>query len=177
MGVATALQPGLVWLTSTAGIISTRVPILILPGTRAVQTDAQWAADQAKLTPDGTGVSAGGGMGNILPSLIDKLAPTVYAQSGGGDSGDFGYDELWSDPRNWVGHPRGAAAEQTNIGTVMPEGSNFNVSIPLAGSSGRGVPWSVSLDYNSRIWSRHGNAVTFNAVNTWPALRSEEHTS
>jgi RHS repeat-associated protein len=33
------------------------------------------------------------------------------------------------------------------------------------------LPLSLSLNYNSRIWSRHGtSAVTFNAVNTWPYL-------
>src|SRR5262249_42094690 len=100
LGVATALHPGLVWLTSTAGVVSWRVPILVLPGARPSQSDAQWSADQAKMNPDGTLAGSGGGMASILPSLIDKISPTVYAQSSGGDSGDFGYDELWSDPRN-----------------------------------------------------------------------------
>src|SRR5262249_31780398 len=127
LGVATALQPGLVWLTSTAGIISTKVPILVLPGSKGMQSDAQWAADQAKLSPDGTLVR-GGGMASRLPSLMDKLAPTAYAQSGGGDNGDFGYDELWSDPRNLVGSPSNRITRQTNLGTELPEGSNFELA-------------------------------------------------
>src|SRR5262249_18717613 len=135
------------WITGTTrllGIISTRAPILVLPGTKGMQSDAQWAADQAKLGPDGRVVS-GGGMASLLPSLIDKLAPTVHAQIGGGDNGDFGYDELWSDPRNLVGSPRNRITQQTNIGTVLPEGSNFELAIPMLNSTGRGVPVNLSL--------------------------------
>src|SRR5262249_31776799 len=153
MGVVTALQPGVAWLTSTAGVTSSRVPVLILPGAKGTQSDAQWAADQAKLNPDGSVTAGGGGMAGLLPSLIDRLSPTVYAQSGGGDSGDFGYDELWSDPRNLVGSPRNRITEQTNIGTVLPEGSNFELSMPILNSPGRGVPVDLSLYYNSRVWS------------------------
>src|SRR5262249_18556719 len=82
--------------------------------------------------------------------------------------GDFGYDELWSDPRNLVGSPSNRITRQTNLGTELPEGSNFELAIPILNSPGRGVPLNLSLYYNSRIWTRHGNAMTFNAVNAWP---------
>src|SRR5262249_40566163 len=105
-GIASLLQPGLAWVSASAGAASARVPILVLPGTRAMQTDAQWDADQAMLNPDGTVVTGtGSDEPGLVPSLFDKLAPTVHAQTGGGDSGDFGYHELWSDPRNAVGSP------------------------------------------------------------------------
>jgi hypothetical protein len=170
-GFATLLQPGVAWATASAGTVTARVPILVLSGSRTMQTDAQWDAEQAKLNPDGT-LTTGVGANDpgLIPSLLDKLAPTVHAQTGGGDSGDFGYDELWSTPANLVGNPRNRVTEQTNIGSVLPEGSNFNVNVPIWSLPGRGVPVSLNLTYNSRIWSRHSNAVTFNAVNTWPYL-------
>src|SRR5262249_53708775 len=162
---ATLLQPGVAWINASAGTATSRVPVLVLAGSRSLLSDAQWAVDQAKLNVDGT---INTGVGSVLPSLLDKLMPTVYAQSGGGDSGDFGYDELWSDPRNRVGTPPGRVAEQTNIGEVMPEGSNFRLAIPFEGLPGRGVSVNVAGYYNSRLWSRHSNAVTWNAINTWP---------
>jgi hypothetical protein len=43
--------------------------------------------------------------------------------------------------------------------------------IPLESLPGRGVSVNVAAYYNSRsTWSRHANAVTFNAINTWPYL-------
>ncbi|HWX39559.1 MAG TPA: RHS repeat-associated core domain-containing protein [Blastocatellia bacterium] len=166
LNIATLLQPGVVWVNASAGSATARVPVLVLPGSRALQSDAQWAADQALLNPDG---SVNTGVGSVIPSLLDKLVPTVHAQSGGGDSADFAYDELWSDPRNRVGTPPGRVAEHTNIGEVMPESSNFRLAIPFESLPGRGLTVNVAGYYNSRgLWSRHGNAVTFNAINTWP---------
>ena len=51
---------------------------------------------------------------------------------------------------------------------MLPEGSNFEFSIPIHSLAGRGLSSGVALNYNSRVWSRHGSAVTFNATNTWP---------
>jgi len=49
---------------------------------------------------------------------MDKLAPTVHAQSGGGYSGDFQYDEVWGEPRNPVGMPRNRVMDASRIGPV-----------------------------------------------------------
>jgi hypothetical protein len=86
------------------------------------------------------------------------------------NSGDFLYDELWSEPRNLVGSPRNRVMDASRIGSVLPDGSNFEFSVPIEGLPGRGVPLGLSMNYNSRIWSRHGSAVTFNAVNSWPYI-------
>jgi RHS repeat-associated protein len=170
-GVATLLQPGVAWVNARAGTATARVPILVLAGAPTIQTDAEWEAEQARLKHDGTVVTGvASNEPGLIPSLLENLAPTAHAQSGGYDSNDMAYDELWSDPRNLVGSPRNRVVEQTNIGQVMPEGSNFRLAIPIDSLPGRGVPVNLSLYYNSRIWSRHGNAVTFNAVNTWPGI-------
>ncbi len=63
-----------------------------------------------------------------------------------------------------LGRPRNRAMERTAIGPVLPESNNFNFSIPLIGLAGRGIGASLSLFYNSSVWSRHGSAVTFSHV-------------
>ncbi|HLG14570.1 MAG TPA: hypothetical protein VJH03_08725 [Blastocatellia bacterium] len=187
-GEAALVGPGLVWVTASTAFASARVPVLIRPGVKPLQSDPEWQADQDQLRPDGSvGATTGGvgasassedgagpngsgedGISGLLSSLIDKLAPTVYAQTGGGDSADFLYDELWSQPRNLVGSPPSRAIDTSMIGAILPEGSNFEFSIPITGLAGRGVPLGLPMNYNSRVWSRHASAITFNAVNTWP---------
>jgi len=169
-GMASLNGPGVVWVSAATPNASSQVPVLIRPGPRPVQTDSEWLADQGQLRPNGTIVPISGTAGSLLDFIIERLAPTVHAQTGGADSGDFLYDELWSEPRNLVGSPRNRVRTSSAIGTILPEGSNFEFSVPLYGLSGRGVPAGIALNYNSRIWSRHGSAVTFNAVNSWPYL-------
>ena len=54
------------------------------------------------------------------------------------------------------------------IGSVLPEQNNFSFGIPIYSLPGRGLGAGVSLNYNSRVWSRHGSAITYNAINGWP---------
>jgi hypothetical protein len=53
-GQATCIASGLVWVTASTSFTSARVPVLIRPGTKPIQTDDQWQADQDQLKPDGT---------------------------------------------------------------------------------------------------------------------------
>jgi len=171
-GRATFLQPGLARITCRAGSVSITAPVLVRPNHRPRQTDAQWRADQARLHADGTEASNGSESTNPIASLIDKLVPTASAQIGGGGgvpNTDFAYDELWSDPANLVGSPRNRAVESTRLGSVLPEGSNFNFVVPLVSAKGRGIDTDLALHCNSRVWSRHGNAVTFDPVTSWPS--------
>ncbi|MBI3650389.1 MAG: RHS repeat protein, partial [Acidobacteria bacterium] len=107
-----------------------------------------------------------------VEALFEKPVPLASAQSNGcmalGDSTDFGYDELYSDPRNLVGSPRYRATEGVNMEAVLPESSNFDLAVPLYSLNGRGPGLNLTLFYNSRVWSRHGSAVTYNAVNGFP---------
>ena len=77
---------------------------------------------------------------------------------------------MWSEPRNLVGSPSNRVMTGSALGRVLPEGSNFESSLPLYSLATRGLSAGIALNYNSRIWSRHGSAVTFNAVNSWPYL-------
>jgi RHS repeat-associated protein len=171
LGFAKFLNPGLTWITASAGAASEKAPVFVLAGPRRLQTDAEWDAEQAELNPDGTLGRSPSGLRAGLSSMIENLSPTAYAQSGGGDSGDMGFDGLWNNPANLVGHPANRISEQTHIGTVLPESSNFNLSIPISSLPQRGnVPLDLSLSYNSQLWSTNGSSVVFNALNTWPYL-------
>jgi RHS repeat-associated protein len=154
---------GVIHIICRAGVAVGIANILVRPGRRPIQTDAEWRADQESLPAPVTG-----SVGALLPSLLDKLAPTAYAQGGGYQGTDFGYDQLWSESRNLVGSPRNRALEPTTLGPVLPEGSNFNFSAPLIALGGRGVAANLTLCGNTRVWSRHGSAVTFSAVGGFP---------
>jgi YD repeat-containing protein len=168
LGLATFLGPGLAWITASAGAISARAPVLVLAEARQPQTDADWDAEQGRLSIDGSLSPSGGGFKEKLSSILDNLLPAAYAQSGGDDSGDLGFDGLWNNPANLIGNPVNRLTERTHIGNVLPESSNFNLSIPLWSLPGRGVPLNLSLAYNSQLWSLNGSSIVFNAVNTWP---------
>lgn len=90
-------------------------------------------------------------------------------QGGGYSGNDFPYDELWSEPRNLIGSPRNRIIEPTRIGPVLPESSSFQMAIPGVSVGGRGLGVSAGLYYNGRVWFRHGNAVTFDAIQSWPS--------
>jgi RHS repeat-associated protein len=166
-GEATLLNPGRVWVTAATRWISSRVPVHIRAGARPVQSDTEWQNDQDQLRPDGSTATASS-VGALLDTIGDKFFPTAQAQSGGADSNDFLYDELYTLPANIVGAPPNRAMDSSRIGAVLPEGSNFEFSVPIESLPGRGVPLGMALAYNSRLWSKHGSAITFNAVNTWP---------
>jgi hypothetical protein len=170
-GRARFLQPGLVRIICRVGAAMASAPVLIRPNHRPRQTDAEWRLDQQALAANGTivGQSNGSqGLDSMLASLVDKLAPSALAQ-GPPYPDDLGYDQLWSEPRNWVGSPRNAAAAAMPLGLVLPEGSNFEWAVPIVSLGGRGLGASLTLRYNSRVWSRRNNQVAFDAITGWPA--------
>lgn len=67
--------------------------VLVRSGRRPRQTDQEWKLDQDALPYSETGTVG------LLPSLLDKLFPTAYAQGGGYTGADIGFDELWSESR------------------------------------------------------------------------------
>lgn len=168
-GKARLLGPGIAWITCRAGVVTKRAPILVLPGARPIQTDQQWFDIQRGLREDGTIASLSSkptSIADLLPTLLDKLSPTAHAQT---YPSDFAYDEMWSEPRNLVGSPGNRITDGTRLGTVMPEGSNLSLAIPIIGLSGRGVGAGLTLHYDSRVWSRRNASLAFDGTNGWPA--------
>jgi RHS repeat-associated protein len=167
-GRATCLRPGLARITCRAGAVSATAPMFVRPIRRPVQSDAEWRTDQSFLRPDGTlrGMN-GSGPSDWIASLVDRLSPTALAQSY--VNNDFPYDELWSDPANLVGSPRNRVMDSSRLGTVLPESNNFNMAIPIVSLGGRGVGASLTLYYNTRVWFKHGSAITFDAIESRPS--------
>jgi hypothetical protein len=56
-GRASFLKPGLVRITCSAGSNQRTVPVLIRPGSRPIQTDAEWRADQESLDASVVGLA------------------------------------------------------------------------------------------------------------------------
>jgi YD repeat-containing protein len=162
-GRATFSQPGTCEITCHAGTVTATARVLVRSGRRPLQTDEEWRNDQRNLSE-----STSTTVGTILPNLLNKLMPTAHAQGGGYTAADFGFDEMWSEPRNLTGNPRNRVREPMVMGSVLPEGNNANFALPLIATGGRGISASLSLFYNSRVWSRHSNAFTFSPAGGFP---------
>ncbi|HEY6330206.1 MAG TPA: RHS repeat-associated core domain-containing protein [Blastocatellia bacterium] len=160
-GQATLLEPGLAWVICEYGSTNYQVPVFIRTGTRPLQTDQEWNADQNALNPDGSMTSGTAS----LSSLLDSLAPTVHAQNGGGAAGDY----LWQYEPNLVGKPSNHCVESTGIGPILPESSNLLTSVPVVYLQGRQLNVSLSLCYNSQIWMQNGSAIYFAPLPSFPA--------
>jgi YD repeat-containing protein len=163
-GKVTMLKAGLCWVTCQAGTVQAKAPLLVKPGLRPRQTDAQWAADQNSLATSGvvTG-GVGGSASALLGSFLDKLAPTVEAQGNGG-----AVDYLWNNPANWTGAPRNAAVEPTKVGAVLPESSNLDLTGQILSLGGRGLGVSLGFAYNTRIWFRNGSSIVYAPLQGFP---------
>src|SRR6185503_19928943 len=58
----------------------------------------------------------------------------------------------------------------TGGGGENPLSQNFNWSVPLVDLPGRaGMDLNLSLSYNSRVWTRSGNNISFDEDNGWPS--------
>lgn len=142
-GRATLLRAGLVQVTARAGSAQQTVPLLIRSTRRPLQTDAEWRADQESLTASTAGEN---GVGDVLASLVDKLAPTAHAQ----------FNPWGDNPKaaGQIGTPPFIALEETRLGPVMP-GTNFELPLPVVSLGGRGLATSLMLYYNSNVWGAY----------------------
>jgi RHS repeat-associated protein len=68
-----------------------------------------------------------------------------------------------TDPRNDVGSPPGAPMDG-GAGS-----GNFQFAAPILGLPGRGISISLGLAYNSRLWNKSGNQITYDIDRGWPA--------
>ena len=81
-------------------------------------------------------------------------------------------DEDWWDNTNWC------MADDPNNETGNPPGTspsagagngNFQFSAPVVSLPGRGIDIGLSLNYNSRVWSKAGSVMSFDAERGFPA--------
>ena len=67
------------------------------------------------------------------------------------------------DPGNGTGNPPGTSPD------AGAGNGNFQFSAPVVSLPGRGIDLSLSLNYNSRVWSKQGSTMSFDAERGYPA--------
>jgi hypothetical protein len=99
-------------------------------------------------------------------------APFAVGDLIDGDSNDTTATQATSF-RNAIGSPRFAPQEVTAVGATKTKknlGSyNYLFTAPVLGLGGRGIGVSLAMSYNSRLWNKDGNKITFNYNKGWPA--------
>src|SRR5215204_165727 len=89
-----------------------------------------------------------------------STAPAPLPEDGGwGDSNYLSAD----DPGNTVGDP---PANPIDGGAGS---GNFQFSAPVLDLPGRGIDIALSLAYNSRLWNKAGNQISYDNDRGWPA--------
>ncbi|MCV4731970.1 hypothetical protein OFB80_29205, partial [Escherichia coli] len=83
-----------------------------------------------------------------------KNAPQINSLIGQGTWNDGNWLSA-DDPGNLPGNPPGGP---------MDDGAgngNFQISAPVISLSGRGIDLALNLNYNSRVWNKSGNELTY----------------
>jgi len=78
----------------------------------------------------------------------------------GWNSGNYMYAR---DPDNGRGDPPGRPIDDGS------GNGNFQFAAPVLSLPGRGIDLSLALVYNSRVWTKTGNQIIFDADRDWPA--------
>lgn len=81
------------------------------------------------------------------------------------DEGGWNGGNWWTadDPGNQVGNPPGMSPD------AVAGNGNFQMSAPVIALPGRGIDINLSLNYNSRLWSKSGGAVSYDSDKGFPA--------
>jgi RHS repeat-associated protein len=195
-GRATMLAPGLATIVCTAGLATGTALVLVRPGNRRAQSDAQWRLDQggasfvvppsgggsaSLVVPDASsrvaasGVPSGGASGppksksDNAPSVLSSLMDNLVPTAHAQSGGGGG--SAWTTNPWVIGMPRNGVIESTRFGSVLPESFNYELSIPIVASMGnRELNIPLALYYNSQIWSMTGpTTMQFDPNQSWPA--------
>jgi hypothetical protein len=81
-GRATMLAPGLATIACTAGTATGTAVVLVRPGSRPVQTDAQWRLDQGSAT---TSTGTGGSAALVVPAPSGRVPSGTRLAAGGSE--------------------------------------------------------------------------------------------
>lgn len=74
-------------------------------------------------------------------------------------------DNCWlaDDPGNQIGNPPGTSPD-AGVGN-----GNFQFSAPVLALPGHGIDLNLSLNYNSRLWSKAGTQMSYDSDKSFPA--------
>ena len=91
-----------------------------------------------------------------------KKAATMFRPP---DEDGWGNDNWWlaDDPGNQTGNPPGTSPD------AGAGNGNFQLSAPVVALPGRGIDLNLSLYYNSRLWTKSGNKMIYDADKGFPA--------
>jgi RHS repeat-associated protein len=90
-------------------------------------------------------------------------SPTAPIPLDNGEGWNDGNYTSADDPGNLPGDPPGGALDG-GAGSA-----NFHMDAPVLSLPGRGMDISLSLAYNSRLWNKAGNQLTYDIDRGWPA--------
>ncbi|MGI8639950.1 MAG: RHS repeat-associated core domain-containing protein [Pyrinomonadaceae bacterium] len=81
------------------------------------------------------------------------------------DEDGWNNDNWWmaDDPGNGIGNPPGTSPD------AGAGNGNFQFSAPVIALPGRGIDLNLSLNYNSRVWSKSGSQMIFDSERGFPA--------
>lgn len=81
------------------------------------------------------------------------------------DEQGWGNGNWWTadDPGNQTGNPTGTSNESA------AGNGNFQISAPIIALAGRSLDVNLSLNYNSRLWSKSGNTMSYDSDRGFPA--------
>jgi len=115
----------------------------------------------------GKNARVGSGTGNGRVRLISASLRSVERNALARPIDDSRWDEgnYWAadDPANRVGDPPGYPQDD-GAGS-----GNFQLAAPVISLPGRGLSLNLVLAYNSRVWTKAGSEIDFDADRGWPA--------
>lgn len=124
--------------------------------TISTRSDKQESESPKKEITSKTATSESEKDGRESPSSTQNLLPDEGVWNNGNwNSAD--------DPGNLPGNPPGAPADD-GAGN-----GNFQLSAPVVSLPGRGIDLALSLNYNSRLWSKSGSELTYDIDRGFPA--------
>lgn len=96
------------------------------------------------------------------PPVASSKSRTMMRPS---DEDGWSNNNWWmaDDPGNQTGNPPGTSPD------AGAGNGNFQFSAPVVSLPGRGIDVNLALNYNSRVWSKAGNLMSFDAERGFPA--------
>lgn len=97
----------------------------------------------------------------VFRTRLETSRSLPYLPEGDG----WGDTNYWTadDPQNGVGNPPGAPLDG-GAGS-----GNFQFAAPILSLPGRGINIALGVAYNSRLWNKAGNQISFDNDRGWPA--------
>ena len=135
--------------------------------TRDLPTQAKASANSRRVELAAAKKNKDSNIGNAMPRKRAHARATVNSPAPMPLQPGDGWDDTnhWSadDPANRVGNTPGSPLDG-GAGS-----GNFQFSAPIYGTASRAINISLAASYNSRLWNKAGNQITYDIDRGWPA--------